>query len=58
MNTWNHYRSYEDFEREELWSSDVLGNTLAGLDDGPRGDPDRLGALDEERLEEIDFDLD
>ena len=58
MSMWNHYRSIEEFEREELWASDLTNSSLAGLDDGCRGDPDRLGGCDEERLDELDFDLD
>ncbi len=58
MSSWNKYRTYEDFEREELWSSDLLYSTLSGLDDAPRGDPERPGAADDEGLDELDFDLD
>ena len=33
MDPWNNYRSFEDFEREELWSMDHIFGALHELDE-------------------------
>lgn len=58
MSMWNHYRSYEEFEHEELWSTDLSSCAYRGLEDGNRKDRDAHGPPDDDELEDVDLDLD
>ena len=55
MRAGTHYRSFEDFERDELWSSDVSGSKFAGLDDDLRPAWRRDADEDDDDLQELDF---
>ena len=58
MNMWNRYRTFEDFEREEMWSTDLASSAYRGLDDKPRRDFDSHGACDDDDSDDDDLDLD
>lgn len=32
MSIWNRYRTFEDFERNELWNSEIVAGALQALD--------------------------
>ena len=55
MGMWNRYRTFEDFERQELWSSDLAPGALAGLDDWGVRAPGRANPADDDV--EQDFDV-
>lgn len=51
MSTWNRYRTFEDFENAELWSSEIVGGALESLDNEWSGFDDKVsfeGDLDDE----------
>ena len=58
MNMWNRYRTIEDFEREEMWSTDLASSAYRGLDDGTRKDFDTHGARDDDDPDDLELDLD
>ena len=59
MTNWNRFRTFEDFEHAELWSSEIVGGALESLDDEWSGFDDKVSFeddLDDDDVDEDDFD--
>ena len=58
MSTWNRYRSFEDFENAELWSSEIVDGALQVLDGWEKGDGavNFEGDLDDDDDDDDDLD--
>lgn len=59
MGTWSRYRTFEDFERQELWTADLSARPLPVLDDEcgwdrPLGPAPQVEDDDDEGLDGIE----
>jgi len=63
MNNWNKYRTFEDFETAELWSSEIVTGALQSMDDEWSGFDDKVSFADDvddadgEELDDLDHEL-
>ena len=62
MSSWNRYRSFEQFEREELWSNEAIFGSQPRLDTGDlrerRGPAGGVAEDDEDDEEVTEIDCD